>query len=202
MGCNVNIYLPPDVHGRDAVKVIGILAGLKPVRKNFDRGGGTYVDVAVAEEQASSVERMSELVIRAPKGSTLVDGDEQHNTSFHYSSRRNGKVFNLVMPTATPFWCAIGKNLIEWFGGVVQYNDCDVEKAPNVFRARRWCPTDKYGLLSQDGKSWERYQDELMQLRPLTSLELKRGRKVAAYADDFEADGITHKVDSLAQKKA
>lgn len=197
MGCNVNIYLPPDVHGRDAVKVIGILAGLKPVRKNFDRGDGTYVEVPESNEMASSVEGMSELTIRAPKGSTLVDGDEQHNTSFHYSSRRNGKVFNLAMPTATPFWCAIGKSLVVWFGGVVQYNDCDVEKAPNVFRSRRFCPTDKYGLLSEDGKSWELYRDELMKIRPLTSLELKRGRKVAAYARDFKADGITLKPEKV-----
>lgn len=202
MGCNTDIYLPTDAHGRDVVKVIGIFAGLKAVRKNFDRGGGTYVEVEGANETPSTVEGMSDLTIRASKGKTLVDGDGQHYCTFHYSARRNGKVFNLAMPTATPFWCAIGKSLIEWFGGVVQYNDCGSEKAPNVFRRKRYCPVDKYGLLPDDGAAWERYQDELMQLRPLTSLELKRGRKVAAYADDFEADGITHKVDSLAQKKA
>lgn len=193
MGCNTDIYLPTDVGPHEVRPVIGILAGLKATRQQFNKGKGTHVEVLGSDELGMVYSGFETLVFKAAKNKTLVDGEGSHFCNFHWAARRNGCLWNLLTPTATPFWCAIGRGLVEWFGGIVQYNDCGSEKSPNVFRRQRCCPVDKYGLLPDDGSAWEKYNDELMRLRPLSSLDLKRGYKVASYADNFEKDGITEK---------
>ena len=83
-------------------------------------------------------------------------------------------------------------------GGIVQFNDCGNEKSPNLFRRMRACPVDKYGLIPDDGKAWEKYNDALMKLKPLSRLDLKRGWKVAAYNANYKEDGITEKKEEIA----
>jgi hypothetical protein len=197
MGCNTHIFLPTDVGPHEVRTVIGILAGLKAERLKFDRSNGTHVRVTGAEEPGGIYSGFETLLFKAPKGDTLVDGDETHFCNFHRMSRRNGHLWNCLTPTSTPFWCAIGRRLVEWFGGVVEFNDCGSAKAPNVFRRARSCPVDRYGLLPDDGKAWETYNDALMKLQPLSRIDLKRGWKVAAYNANYKEDGITEKKEEV-----
>lgn len=45
MGVDIRLILPHDVHLHNVSKVIGILAGGKAVKVNFDSGTGWYTDV-------------------------------------------------------------------------------------------------------------------------------------------------------------
>lgn len=193
MGLNCKAYIPTDVSGYDAIKVVGILAGLPSKRVKFDRSEGHGIEVHGTNLAASPVaDGMTTFSFEPGKGKKLVDNQESHTCTFHYGARKNGKIWNLLYPASTPFWCAVMKETVEWFGGILFYNDCS-EKKNNFFKARRFCPVDRYKFVPDDGAAWERYVSELAKMVPVTSLALRRATRVAGYADSYEKDGITEK---------
>jgi hypothetical protein len=179
-----------DVDAQDAVDVVGILAGLKPSKDPFKDGEGWATAVTGAKANPSTFDiGFGELNINGK----LVDGDDRHSCYFHHCARFKGKLYNTVSCTATPFWCAICKGLVKFFGGFVMYNDCGDEKGKNIYRSKRHCPVDRHGFIPTNGKLWYEYQEALLAMPKLSPEEIKAMMKVSAYARDFEEDGITRK---------
>ena len=178
MGVNCVVNLPVDVDEHDVAEVVGILAGLSPTWE--ETSNGRFLRVDGAEGVATSVAGMSEVQLDWPKKKpgALVDGTDYHSASFHYSLREKGKIHNCFYPKSTPFWCAISRRLVWWFGGVVTFDDCS-EK--DIYRSKRHCPVDRYGLIPNDGKPWTDYHNTLAVMEPLTLKDLKAAYKVAAY---------------------
>jgi hypothetical protein len=183
MGSNCDVYLPPDVEPDKVARLAGILAGLKATQQDIGRGGDPTIltEVEGAGTKTCGISGMDAITLRAPDGLTLVDGETNHFASFHYCSRYNGRIYNKLYPTSNVFWCALSKRLVQWFGGVLIYNDCGYLKGKNVFRSKRHCPVDRHGLLSEDGPSWQKYQDALLKVKPLTMLDIEAANEVSGY---------------------
>lgn len=73
----------------------------------------------------------------------------------------------LMMPPSTNFWVAIGKRLVQFFGGSIDYNDCD--DVDVNFRRRN---NPRHLNSPTDRDAWYKFQNRLLKLKPLTRNEL------------------------------
>lgn len=191
MGANCVVELPVDVTARRLADVVGVLAGLS-VRLREETSFGrhsVFADVSGAEDRATSISGMADIVLTPEKGSFLAHGAEVHSGTFHFCCRDGvgcGKISNHFGPTSTPFWCAISKRLVRFFGGRVIYNDCEAYSGRNVYAAKRSCPVDKHGLVPDDGEAWNKYERAVVALKPVTEADIVAAQKVAGYKLDDE----------------
>lgn len=82
-----------------------------------------------------------------------------------------------LQPRSTPFWLALGKRLVDFFGGRVDFCDADDREADYVRDKPRTHNDPK------DGTPWERFQQELFTFAPLTREEIEACQEFAAYED-------------------
>jgi hypothetical protein len=187
MGVDCHIYLPMDVDESNLGDAVGIFGGLPKKFVMHERHVSCDVDgVQVKPTQFAS---MGEIVLSAPPGNRLVDGEMVHHCYFHWGSRFQKKLWIMLSQRSTPFWIAVGKRLVDWFGGFLVYNDCGDESGENLYEGRRSHPTDEDFMVPHDGESWDLYQKEVSGLQAVTTAELKAAWKKAAYREDFEPSG-------------
>lgn len=178
MSSRCHIHLPVDVRAHEAGEVIGILAGLKSHKKFFESGKGWYAEVRGVSEHGNPTNiGFGEIMF----GGDMVDGENAHSVYFHYSTRLYGGVYNMVSCASTPFWCAVGLRMVQFFGGVCVYNDCDDTKKAGCFKRR--CPQDRNGFIPEIGNKWFEYQQALLDMKPLSKTEIEDARAFAAYKD-------------------
>ncbi len=168
MGVNSIILLPPDVHLDDATQVIGILAGLPAEKQTLGDSYCCRVPGAVAA--CSCMPEMATITLTG----NLVDGDSEHYTTWHWESER-ARGERLLMPRASAFWIAIGRRLVDFFGGSICYNDCG-DLNPNYVSA-----TPRRLNNPSDGLPWRNFQDEKLRLKPITKAELEEADELASY---------------------
>jgi hypothetical protein len=89
-------------------------------------------------------------------------------------------VGRLMMPPSTPFWIAVGKGLCKFFGGRIDYNDCDSTDWDRVYRRPR--KNNSPG----DGEEWNDFQQAMFDLKPVSVKEMKEANAVAAYQKEIE----------------
>ena len=82
------------------------------------------------------------------------------------------------MPRSTPWWLAAGKALVDFFGGELDYNDCDSSDSDYAVPAKG----DSMNRPS-DGKPWHRLQDRILALQPLSADDILSARQDAAYKE-------------------
>lgn len=165
MGVDCRIHLRQDCRVDDVAKVIGILAGLKPEKVMFDgRSGGYYCQVPGVEVKSSgAVVEMAVIVLSG----NLVDGRAGHSCYYHFEGEPSGR---LVSMASTPFWCAVAKGVVDFFGGRVDFNDCDSVQTDYAAKPKgRNNPTD--------GEAWGKFQDRMLKLKPLTRADLAKMAK-------------------------
>jgi len=168
MGVNSNIYLPNDVRVRDVADVIGILAGLKPYKRHFGGGSdGWSCGVDGVEIKTTTSPEMVEIIIRGD----LVDGETVHFVHYFFE---NGN-YRFLYPKATPFWIAIGKRLCKFFGGKIDYADCDAGGINATWKKPRKsnCP--------EDGRVWYNFEQAKLDLKPITKKDIIEANKWAGY---------------------
>ena len=166
MGVDVRIYLPDGVRIGEVAVVAGIAAGLKPTKAKFS--DGWYVEVLGATASPAHIVGMAEIVIVGD----LVDGEKEHRIFYHYEPYGGGR---LLMARSTAFWIVVGKKLVAFFGGCVDFNDCDDED-------RNYQVDPKYpDGLPVDGKDWKKFQERMLAVKAITQKELEAADKVAAY---------------------
>ena len=186
MGVDTKVLLSGDVQIREVGKVLAILAGLPKNRRVLDERsnpGAWYVDITdiskttprLTYHSVDGVPSMVEIILKGK----MVDGEESHIVSYHFepSDGKREHGMRLLYPRSTPFWCAIGKELVKFFGGWIDYNDCDLTEVD--FRARypklRNCPSE--------GKPWQAFQQKMWNLQPITVKDMQAVRKLTGYPD-------------------
>jgi hypothetical protein len=187
MGVDCRIQIPLDVPIEEVADAMGILAGLPIQTKTIESCGQAIpypVVQGITYKMYDKTPGMVDILLNKETViDALVDGDNMHSVYFHHCSydEPNGKVCNIMSPPSTSFWCAIGKKLVNFFGGRVIFNDSDYEKGTNVYTSKRHCPVDKWGRIPSDGKPWDKYQAAFAKLSPLSANDLERAGECAAY---------------------
>jgi hypothetical protein len=167
MGVDCRIRLPDNVRLRDVVSVLGVAVGYQPLRRDFSCSSGWSTEVDGVDTER--VEHSPEMV--------KLTFEHRYVPFFFEPDTFRGR---LLMPTSTAFWCLVGHRLVDFFGGAVDYNDCD---------STEWNYTKRDKPDNQnkpnDGDPWYSLQRRILAVEPITKAELE-AFKGAAY--DFASD--------------
>lgn len=164
MGSSCDVYLPPATRVEDVAEVIGILAGNKP-RKDSIGNDGWAVMVPSVRVTVTSIPTMVEI--------TFQDSQRENRiATYHFEAGDNGE--RLLSTGSTPWWCAVAKRLIDFFGGTVTYNDCG--STENDYTQ----PT-RPDIHATDDAPWQAFQQRIFDVTPLTKKEIKVMEKIAGH---------------------
>jgi hypothetical protein len=165
MGVDTKIMLPGRVRLQDVARVLGALAGCKTELKVKP----TYVYCQVDDVKVDNSHTPECANIRWTGGGELKpDG----YVMFHYEPCEfDGR---LLMPRSTPWWIAAGKRLVDFFGGKVDFNDCDDVDVDY----ERPSPGD---IAPSDGEPWREFQRRMSEVKAITAEDLAANDKLAAY---------------------
>ena len=167
MGVNVHTKLPADVRLNDAADVIGILAGL-PIN---EESGYLLVDgvrinsVDGGKREGKYFGGMPGMAEMHFEGD-MVDDEDLHFGLWHFEGSGGTRFFG---PRSTPFWIAICRRLVDFFGGELVYYDisgslCDYRKIPRFSNDVE----DEYG----GSDLFLRMAERKRNLKPITLEEL------------------------------
>lgn len=174
MGDSTHIYLPHSAQLRNIANAIGILAGLKPETQKIEGSDGFFFDVPGVSLKPTSSFGVVEIFFEAPAGQCLIDGRERHFVYFHFEGERGTgdiRKYDRVSlnPPSTGFWQALGRKLVDTFGGEVDYVDND---SIEFNYSRR--PNRLNGACA--GDAWDKHQRRIFDLKPLTKADLKAAK--------------------------
>jgi hypothetical protein len=172
MGCDTYIKLPPDARVRDVAKVMAALAGYKKTKTDLSHGICWATEVeGFTVSNCSFPVGMVTIHLDLP----TLDGEEHHMCWYHFEGDEKGN--HTLVATSTPFWVALGLKLIKFFGGTVDYNDCEGEGADVTLPRPR--PTN----FACDGDEWTDFQQDILDVEPVTKMDIVKAAKHAAYND-------------------
>jgi len=159
MGVNVHTKLPADVRLKDAADVIGILAGLPLIN---DASYRRVEGVRIEGKSKGGMPHLAEMHFEGK----MVDGESVHFGLWHFEGPGGTRSFN---PTSTPFWIAVCRRLVDFFGGELVYFDisgslCDYRKLPRFSNDVE----DRYG----GHDLFLRMEERKRNLKPITLEEL------------------------------
>lgn len=170
MGIDIRITLPGDVRVDDVARVMGVLAGLPAEQYSLGSSPSIFVRVKRATVENTTFPDMAQIVLSGQ----MVDGDIAHFVNWHFE----GNGFDRIcFPPSTAFWIAVSRGLVDFFGGKVDYQDCD-ESEVDYQRDYHLslvsnCPTD--------GPEWDAFETRILNLTPITAEGLEEARTFAAY---------------------
>lgn len=172
MGVNCRILLPPAARIYDVADVLGGLAGLQ-VKKRKTNPWATYVlGVDCRSYPGKGLEAYALISLRPEIRKDLVGGSRCHECMYHFEGGPKGE--RLLMPRSTAFWIAVGKGLVDFFGGTLDFQDFDDKysdyKKPMVA-----------DIHAEDGNEWDRLQNRKLNVKPITWQQLKAADQHASY---------------------
>lgn len=175
MGVDMVISLPANVQIRDVAKAIGKLMGLPSFMEELSgSSGGLYVKVDDVEIKTSQAFSDIVSIDIGGKGKSLVDGYDERLFFYDFegtSGRRHIRTRSYAVNIA------LGRRLVDFFGGWVNYCDYNDNKdyvVPDKSDEEN-CP--------EDGEPWQAFQDRIHALGPITKAEIKECKQWAAYKD-------------------
>lgn len=174
MSVNTHIYLPCDVRFDDVANVMGILAGLDARLVPFDATKpwkGWYVKVDGVDWRQSHTPRMC--IIELESAYEQADGQSSHEAFYHFENPDGSRC---VSVGSTPFWIAVGRGLVKFFGGRMTYQDT-TDKVDFRAKKPRACNSP------EDGRPWCDFQKAVLAVKAVTKAELRAAAKLAAYND-------------------
>ena len=162
MGTNTLVYLPGDVRVSDVADVMGILAGLPHKRGRYsEEVDGVKVTPTISPE-------MCEITLSGK----MYDKQTAHRASFHFevsdTEQRAGVGEGqrlLYCGSDNDFWRAIGDGVARFFGGAVDFCDCDDIDTDVLYKKPR-----KHNNPSNDPE-WGKFWDEVGALESLGAKE-------------------------------
>ena len=174
MGVNTKILINSKARLKDVANVMGILAGLEATKIPFQDNDGYYIRVnGVKTESCEHMPECCMINLIAPEGKTLIDGEKSHFVMWHWETFSD---FHLMMPRSSGFWIAMGKALIEIFGGQIDFNDCDdidVDmKSKGKFDSEDYLETNE---------AFYKMQEFKLNLKSLTKKDLDNCYELSAY---------------------
>lgn len=165
MGVDCEIHLPDDVQIRDVADVLGILAGNK--KEWRESKGARWVGVENVSISGNTFPGLA--CITLPYCATKRD---EIYVLYHFEPGCGGR---LLMPRSTAWWIAAGKRLVDFFGGSIDFNDCDDS---DVDYER---PKPRGRNNPENGEPWRAFQEALFAVEPLTQEEVDACAKHSAY---------------------
>lgn len=165
MGVDCKIYLPSRVNVRDVATVIAILLGNK-VRKEPLGSDGWHVQV-----DGVKVEPCSGTLAECCQIKVNCDGEERWFL-YHFEFGREGK--RGIMPRSTARNIALCKGLADFFGGIVDFSDCDDREADYYVE-------EKFDIHGEDNEAFYRKQSRMLEVHPLSKSEIDECEEVCAY---------------------
>ena len=168
MGIDADISLPPNVRLHDVAVVLAALYGHEVRRSK--RGSAQCIGVALTS--SSHVPQCA--WIKIPPVPRFGRPAMQVLYHFELEKGRRGLGFR-----SWPLAIAMLKRLADFFGGNVDYNDCD-SNAHDYERPDR----DDVANCPDDGEPWEDLQDRMAAVKAVTREEIAECRRFAAYNED------------------
>lgn len=110
VGINVEISLPPNVRVDDVAGVIGKAAGLG-IEVGSEFVGWNPHEIKIV---SMSTPQLAEIQLQG----RMVDTMKNRYIHYHFEGTGGRRV---LMPPSTPFWCAIGETLVQFFGGRLRF---------------------------------------------------------------------------------
>jgi hypothetical protein len=166
MGVDCKVSLPANVSFRNVLSVLGVLLGCKATKEPLGRDSW-HAHVQGAEARSCDVTGLVNFVIS-------IDGECVMHHPFHFefdSSGRRGMMFG-----SSPERIALCRALAKFFGGSVDYNDCDNREKDYVVKAKSNAENNP-----EDGKPWYALQERILKLKPLSKKDIDACREYAAY---------------------
>lgn len=177
MGVDINCYLPDSVSIEDAATALARLAGL-PIERH-EMTTGWYATVpGVATVGLPGLPSCAEIRFER-------DGEQRH-VLWHWDANLQGH--RLLAPRSTAFWIAVCRGLIDFFGGMMIYNDCNDHTDPATGATRFDYEQPDRGWEANHpstGEPWQRLQERLLALPPLTPEEIRQWDTQAAYTGRY-----------------
>ena len=167
MGFDCQYTIPAPARIRDVATVMGALLGC-PLKK-YELGEGGYsarIDGIVFRSYDDMPECVR-IVTPMPIGPW-----DSYEVLYHYEWDEYGN--HGIMPRSRPINIALCIALCDFFGGRIDFNDCDHSDCD--YRQ----PT-REDIHATDGQPWNAFQDRILAVKPLTKEDIKRCRDVAAY---------------------
>lgn len=179
MSIDCAIKLPAYVRISDVATAMGILAGL-PVQRRLVASHG-YIATARPEGlilTATDTVGVAKIEFRSPLFGF------HHVLYFLEADNDDGG--REMLPPSTAFWIAMGKRLVDFFGGQVVYRDnISADEADDHMYKRATKPRKEI-VTARDGRVWQALQEELATLTPLTIEEVDAARALCGYPDRQE----------------
>lgn len=174
MGVNTSITLPAQVQLRDVALVLAALDGVPMVRHHFTFGNGGWgadLEGGIGKHIIYSTnDHLPECV-----GIRWISAEgKARYVLYHFEFGRAGH--HGLLPGATPWWIVAGKRLVDVFGGIVDFDDCDNKDQDYVQPIAD-------DISASNGEAWYRWQERLLAVKPITQEELDEARQYAAYKD-------------------
>ena len=190
MGVDAKIYLPSNTRLDTVVDVVCRLLGA-PVNKqdlgSRDHPGAWHAQPANGVGSYRSYESIPGMAgVTIKKIDSSIYGQPAVNFSYHFEfggprrGKNNGGTRGISM-RAYGVNIAMFKRLADFFGGTVDYSDCD-DKENNYVVPHK----DDHMNCPEDGTAWQVLQERIMSVQPLTQAEIDTCEKVASYHETEE----------------
>lgn len=171
MSVNCVIYLPPAARLTDVSKVIAILDGCPATKYIHSKEGDDrevwWTNVPDVKTQDAHTPECAQIL--------WTTNGKKRSMLYHFELGKKGE--HGITPGSTGWAIALGKRLVDFFGGYVDFNDCDEIEVDYKKRA-------KWDIHGEDGPEWDHLQSRMLALKPLTKEEIQEATKVSGYQED------------------
>lgn len=168
MGVDTIIVLPAQVRVDNVAEVIGACIGLEREWMDLDNGARSARVLGIKVSSCANVPTMAMI--------EWCGGNEVWPTGsigYHFEGggERGGR---LLRPRSYPDAITLGHRLVDFFGGIIKYQDYDGK----IDYQQDW----KIELCqASDGREWDDLQERIMAIRPITKEEVEQYSAEAAY---------------------
>ena len=176
MSFNTSISLPPQTQMRDVALVLAALDGI-PTGKGFFKTDTPSFGLG-AQLTGGTHRHISYGTIDSLPECVHIQWTSHWGRARHvlYHFEFNSGAHRGMLPPSTPWWIAAAKRLVDVFGGIVDYNDCDDHD-------QDYMQPIADDISATQGDAWGRWQERLLAVTPLTDEEIKQARIHAAYKE-------------------
>lgn len=190
MSINTKIYLNPHAHPKEVLEVIQKSLGTdfiqSGLRNDFD------------PQKPTSKENSWSLKLPKNCGNIeLTDVDyftlnikdplnQNYNTLFFFKGEDDPEVLNnekLLSPKCSTIWLALGKKLVDFFGGKMLFSDSSSKENEKWYINKKGSFPQKMKGQSGDDR-WYQYYNSLSKVKILTTQDLSEMEPFSCYDDD------------------
>jgi hypothetical protein len=202
MGVDTKIILSPHAKAEQVLEVIQKIIGVEFEYHTFEKVKPDFAKPSSKDNAWHCKPKESSdnyIKLEAVDYFTLHFKDcagNQYYTLFHLDNEDyDTELSKLMGPRSTGVWCAIGKRLVDFFGGKMMYADCNDWDDPNNWYISKNSPKYPMKVKGQSGDDrWYQYYNALNNEPILDSKEILDMQSRTAYWSERE-DTLVEKLE-------